>query len=158
MRQEWTLYTAMDLSVHLQPRGRATHGLTGCNHAWRSSMFCTQCGQTLPEGGQFCPACGHAIHSSAAITDPTARHAGNAGVAAKTYLAQSIIVTILCCWPFGIPAIVYSTKVISANSAGNYAQAHEDSKRALMWSWISFGVGLLVLIAYGALIAIDSTI
>ena len=34
------------------------------------------------------------------------------GLPIPNYLWQSIVVTILCCWPFGIPAIVYAAKVM----------------------------------------------
>jgi hypothetical protein len=66
----------------------------------------------------------------------------SAGAEVPNYLAQAILVTILCCLPFGIPAIVFSAQVNGKLAAGDYAGAVEASKRAKMWCWISFWVGL----------------
>jgi interferon-induced transmembrane protein len=67
---------------------------------------------------------------------------------ASSHLAEAIVVTILCCLPFGIPAIVYAAKVPGLNAAGKYREAHAASKQATTWAWISFGLGLLVSLAY----------
>lgn len=63
------------------------------------------------------------------------------------YLWQSIVVTILCCWPVGIPAIVFAAKVNGLVAAGQLAEAREASAKARMWCWISFGLGIVVGIA-----------
>lgn len=73
------------------------------------------------------------------------------GMPVQNYLWQSIVVTILCCWPFGIPAIVYAAKVDGLVSRGQYAEAQEASKNAKMWCWVSFGswfvaIGLYLLL------------
>lgn len=60
-----------------------------------------------------------------------------------TYLWQAIVVTVLCCIPFGIPAIVFSTKVKPAYLAGDYAGALEASKKAKMWCIVALIVGLI---------------
>jgi len=60
------------------------------------------------------------------------------------YLWQSIVVTILCCWPFGIPAIIFSAKVNGLLSSGQIEEAKKASTQAKMWCWISFGLGLVV--------------
>ena len=39
------------------------------------------------------------------------------------YLVQAILVTIFCCLPFGIVAIVFAAQVNSALAAGNYEAA-----------------------------------
>jgi hypothetical protein len=58
------------------------------------------------------------------------------------YLAQSIIVTLCCCVPFGIVAIVYSAQVNTKLAAGDVAGAEDSSKKAKMWGWIAFGCGI----------------
>jgi hypothetical protein len=63
-----------------------------------------------------------------------------------TYLAQAILVTLFCCLPFGIVSIVYAAQVNSKLAAGDIAGAREASDKAKMWSWISFGVGIPVVI------------
>ncbi|MBN2686251.1 MAG: CD225/dispanin family protein [Pontiellaceae bacterium] len=63
------------------------------------------------------------------------------------YLWQSIVVTILCCVPFGIPAIVFATKVNSLIVVGKISEAQDASAKAKMWCWIAFGLGLASIIA-----------
>jgi hypothetical protein len=58
------------------------------------------------------------------------------------YLAQAILVTIFCCLPLGIPAIVFSSQVNSKLVYGDVQGAQDSSKKAKMWCWISFGVGI----------------
>ena len=66
------------------------------------------------------------------------------------YLWQSIVVTILCCWPCGIPAIVYAAKVDGLKLQGNINGAMEASANAKKWciiSLVGFGaaIGLYIL-------------
>lgn len=55
------------------------------------------------------------------------------------YLVWAILSTILCCIPFGIVAIVYSTKVDNLWMMGNYQEAKANSDKAKMWSMIAAG-------------------
>jgi hypothetical protein len=64
------------------------------------------------------------------------------------YLTQAILVSICCCVPLGIPAIVYAAQVNAKLQAGDIAGAMDCSKKANMWSWIAFGFGLLGGLAY----------
>lgn len=59
------------------------------------------------------------------------------------YLVHSIIVTIVCCWPAGIPAIVYAAQVNSRIARGDVAGAKDSSDKAKMWCWISLGFGIV---------------
>ena len=59
-----------------------------------------------------------------------------------TYLAQSILVTLCCCLPVGIPAIVYASRIDNLMRMGQYTEAQECSRKAKMWCWISFGIGI----------------
>jgi len=58
-----------------------------------------------------------------------------------SYLWQSIVLTLCCCLPFGVVAIVFSSQVNSKLSAGDVAGAMEASRKARMWCWIAFAVG-----------------
>lgn len=60
------------------------------------------------------------------------------------YLVQSIMVTVCCCQPFGIVAIIMSSKVNSLIAAGDYDAAEVASENAKKWCWIGFGLGLIV--------------
>lgn len=75
----------------------------------------------------------------------------------KTYLVESIITTIICCWVFGIPSIIYASRVEKKFYAGDIVGAERDSKNAKKWIIINlvicasiwvltlgmFGLGLL---------------
>lgn len=66
----------------------------------------------------------------------------------NTYMALSIIVTILCCIIGGIIAIVYSSKVSSCYNMGDYAGAQKASKTALGWIIASACVSVIGSILY----------
>lgn len=66
------------------------------------------------------------------------------GVKIPNYLVQSILVTLCCCLPLGIVAIVYAAQVNTKVTVGDMAGAQESSKKAKMWCWIAFGLGMLI--------------
>lgn len=66
----------------------------------------------------------------------------------KTWMAESILVTIFCCLPFGIVGIVNASKVTSLYTQGNYAEAQQASSNAKKWTKIGFFIGLAVIIIY----------
>lgn len=68
------------------------------------------------------------------------------------YLAWSIITTLMCCWPFGIPAIVNATQVDKLWAQGDKIGALEKSKNAKKWCWVSFGCAIGFWILYMILI------
>ncbi|MBD5249760.1 MAG: DUF4339 domain-containing protein [Barnesiella sp.] len=63
----------------------------------------------------------------------------------STYLAFAIIVTICCCIPTGIVAIIYSSKVSQAFYRGEFERAENLSNNALLWCLISLLLGLMCL-------------
>ena len=58
-----------------------------------------------------------------------------------SYLWQSIVLTLCCCLPFGVVAIVFSSQVNSKLAAGDVTGAMDASRKARMWCWIAFAVG-----------------
>lgn len=60
-----------------------------------------------------------------------------------TYLAWAIIVTILCCIPFGIVSIIYAGQVSTKYNQGDYAGAMQSSERAALWLIIAIVAGLV---------------
>ena len=72
----------------------------------------------------------------------------------KTWLVESILVTILCCLPFGIAGIVNAAKVESQFNAGNYEGARKASANAKKWTIVSFAVGLGGAIIYGIIMVL----
>lgn len=69
-------------------------------------------------------------------------------VCPKTWMVESILVTILCCLPFGIAGIVFASKVSSLYAAGNYEAAQKASADAGKWTKIGFIVGIVVTVLY----------
>ena len=63
------------------------------------------------------------------------------------YLVWAILSTVLCCWPFGVVAIVMASKVDSLWASGCYDEACQASKDAKKWSIISaVSVGLFLVL------------
>ncbi len=71
----------------------------------------------------------------------------------SSYLWQSIVVTVLCCWPCGIPAIVYAAKVEGLKARGDIAGAKAASANAKKWCWISLAGWLVFVALYAIFIA-----
>ena len=80
--------------------------------------------------------------------------AANGQVMPPNYLVWSILVTLLCCLPGGIVAIVYSTQVSSRFLQGDYEGANASSHNARKWAIISAVAGAVVGIIYAIIIAI----
>ncbi|MBD2354252.1 CD225/dispanin family protein [Tolypothrix sp. FACHB-123] len=64
------------------------------------------------------------------------------------YLPQAILVTLFCCLPFGIVAIVYAAQVNTKLQVGDYEGAMQASKSAKTWCWVSFGSALVFFVIY----------
>lgn len=65
-------------------------------------------------------------------------------VCPKTWMVESILVTIFCCLPFGIVGIVYASKVSALFSKGDAEAALQASQSAGKWTKLGFIVGLSV--------------
>ena len=61
----------------------------------------------------------------------------------KTYLLESILVTIFCCLPFGVIGIYNAAGVSSAYNMGDYRLSMQRSENAKKWSLIGLIVGLV---------------
>lgn len=71
----------------------------------------------------------------------------------KSWLTESILVTLLCCLPFGIAGIVNASKVESRYHAGDVDGAYRASAEAKKWTTIGFWIGIAVIIIYIIVIA-----
>ena len=67
----------------------------------------------------------------------------------KTWLVESILVTIFCCQILGIISIIYSAGVESKFYRGDIAGAESSSKTAKTLVIISFAFGIFAVIAVG---------
>ncbi|RPI76244.1 MAG: hypothetical protein EHM45_13520 [Desulfobacteraceae bacterium] len=100
-------------------------------------MYCTKCGQLNQPTDQKCSACGQPLQNQAGAD--TAKSVSN-------YLVPAILTTVFCCLPFGIVAIVYAAQVNSKLQEGDYDGAVHSSRKAKIWSWVSFGIGIFVIL------------
>ena len=72
---------------------------------------------------------------------------GGGAATVPNYLVPAII-SIFCCWPLAIPAIIFATQVNGKVAAGDVAGAQDSSKKAKMFSFIAIGLGLAGTICY----------
>lgn len=70
----------------------------------------------------------------------------------KTYLVESILVTVLCCLPFGVAGIINAAKVDSKYAAGDYEGAKKSSDDAKKWTLIGLIAGIVVMVLYFAFV------
>ncbi len=117
-------------------------------------MFCTKCGKENEANATHCVECGEAMtfaqpQATASAAQPQAAPAAPGQPAQiPNYLVQAILVTIFCCLPFGIVAIVFAAQVNGKLQTGDINGAMESSRKAKMWSWLGFGIGLAFAILY----------
>ncbi len=94
-------------------------------------MYCPHCGTQNADTAYSCIACHQPLNQF---------HQPKPSI--PNYLVQAILVTVFCCLPFGIVAIVYAAQVNGKIQAGDYAGAGAASRSAKTWCWTSFGCGL----------------
>ncbi|MBI1324785.1 zinc-ribbon domain-containing protein [bacterium] len=99
-------------------------------------MFCRKCGYENSDQAKFCVGCGEAIRPSGL---------GGPAVTIPNYMTQAVLVTLFCCVPFGIVALVYATRVNNKALAGDIEGAQEASDNAFKWIVISFILGFIVI-------------
>ena len=68
---------------------------------------------------------------------------GPVGTKPNNYLVQSILVTLCCCLPLGIVAIIFAAQVDSKWNSGDHAGAVNASENAKKWSMIALILGLI---------------
>jgi hypothetical protein len=67
--------------------------------------------------------------------------ASGAPASVPNYLVLAII-TLFCCLPLGIVAVVFAARVNGQVQAGDTAGALESSRKAKLFSFIGLGVGI----------------
>lgn len=104
-----------------QPHGNAS---TGGNYNYGGAY------QQSYGNGQTCP--------------PPQQPMGQGGFCPKTWLVESILVTIFCCLPFGVVGIVKASNVESAWRRGDIYGAETASQSAGFWTKLGFWIGLAI--------------
>jgi uncharacterized membrane protein YvbJ len=114
-------------------------------------MYCPNCGKQNEEGASFCIHCGKPLsgpEERAAPESPEPPPLPPAPVHIPNYLVWAIVATVLCCLPFGIPAIIYAAQANSRAALGDLAGAKSASNTALVWCSVATAAGVLYWIAY----------
>jgi hypothetical protein len=121
---------------------------------------CPNCGTNNLDNASVCVNCGRSLMAGAAqsYTPPPPPSYGSPGpgpgvpgTQIPNYLVQSILVTLCCCLPLGVVAIIFSAQVNSKLAAGDVAGAMEASRKAKMFCWIALGLGLVFSIIWFAI-------
>lgn len=113
-------------------------------------MFCTSCGNQLPSGATTCPNCGRPA-GYATPMNYSAPQPMSAAPQINNYLVPAILVTLCCCLPGGVVAIVYAAQVNTKLQVGDVAGAEASARNAKLWCWIGFAGGIVVALGYGLL-------
>jgi hypothetical protein len=58
------------------------------------------------------------------------------------------IISIFCCWPLAIPAIIFASQVNGKAAAGDIAGAQDSAKKAKMFAFIAIGLGVAGIVIY----------
>jgi hypothetical protein len=105
-------------------------------------MYCTKCGEKNSENAYKCVSCGMILQGETCPPQP------NPPPYVPNYLAFAIISTLMCCWPCGVVAIVYSSQVNGKIACGDIEGAWESSRLAKKWSWWSVGIMVVGFLLY----------
>lgn len=117
-----------------------------------SSLFASQA--SIPEASQPTATPQAPAYNAAPAYGNPQPQAPNTQVVPPNYLVWSILVTLFCCIPGGVVAIVYSTQVSSRFQQGDYAGANESSRNARKWVIISAIAAAAVWIIYFIILAV----
>ena len=104
-------------------------------------MFCQQCGQQNDDNAAYCGRCGRQLDSAAG--QPQQAGAAAPAQPIQTYLVPAILVTIFCCMPFGVVAIVFAAQASSKLNVGDFAGAQDSSEKAKIWCIVAAALGLV---------------
>ncbi|MDQ3279850.1 MAG: CD225/dispanin family protein [Acidobacteriota bacterium] len=127
-------------------------------------ISCPHCGTSNLDNSAICANCGRALavppapEMQSSYTPPPPPPAGSyapppssypppgmmpTGERIPNYLVQSILVTLCCCLPLGIVAIIFAAQVNSKIAMGDIAGARDASKKAKMFCLIAVLLGIV---------------
>ncbi|MGE5405220.1 MAG: CD225/dispanin family protein [Candidatus Saccharibacteria bacterium] len=111
-------------------------------------MTCNNCGQEVPNGAAYCPNCSAPVAQQQNVYPGQQQqfYPGQPAPSIPNYLVWAILSCICCCIPTGIVAIVFAARVDGLVQSGDINGALEASKNAKIWSWVSFGIGVVWII------------
>ena len=114
-----------------------------------NASICVNCGRPMSGGGSYTPP-PPPPQQQASYTPPPPRFdtPGQAPAQIPNYLWQSIVVTLCCCLPLGIVAIIFAAQVNDKLRNGDIQGAMHASKQAKLFCLIAVGLGLVVMVIY----------
>ncbi len=78
--------------------------------------------------------------------------------APPNYLVPAIVITVLCCVPLGIPAIIYANQVNTKWAAGDQDGARKASQNARLWMILAAVLGAFGTVAMVALMILGQAV
>ena len=114
-------------------------------------------------GWQGAAAAGSAGPASRPAGRPSSPATRRPSASRTTTLVWAILVTVMCCLPFGIISIVNSNKVSSLWAQGQYAEAQAAADSAKKWAiigaivgpYLSIGVLIVIYIVFIAAVVVN---
>jgi hypothetical protein len=108
---------------------------------------CKYCGESIKRVAKKCKYCGEFLDKR------LSRGRGSRGPRPVTNMGMAIAVTLLCCWPVGIVAIIYAAQVNSKYNSGDLAGSRASSEKAKSTAYWAMGLGLVAIFFQIVLIA-----
>lgn len=85
--------------------------------------------------------------SSGGYSAPPPPAGGAGGTPPNNNLVLAII-SLLCCWPIGIPAVVFAAQVNGKWASGDHAGAQESADKAKKFGIIALVLGIIATVLY----------
>lgn len=73
---------------------------------------------------------------------------GPKGPFSENWLVEAILVTLLCCLPFGVVGIIFAAQVNTKQQAGDMEGAEKSRREAAKWTKLGFWIGIAGIILY----------
>ena len=113
-------------------------------------MHCPTCGARNDDNARFCINCGQKLEEQEAMYGGGPAYApygvpGGYPQHIPNYLVQAILVTIFCCLPLGIVAIIFAAQVNGKVATGDIAGAQSSSRTARTLVIVPVIVGAVVI-------------
>jgi len=117
------------------------------------SVACTSCGTNPRLGKNFCSACGVKTKADQIMciecgASPNAAHFPGTSQTVDNQMVKAVLVSVLCCLPFGIIAIIKSSEVNGKLAAGDVVGAQMSASSSSNWSNMGMMFGLIFGLLY----------
>lgn len=102
----------------------------------------------MPNNSVFCRQCGARVFQAYTYDVKP--------INSTIYLIFGILVTAMCCSPFGIPAIFYAAKIDKLQALGDYEGAQSAAKSSKMWSILSAVIIIVMVVSITVIGLLDN--